>query len=194
MRPVPAVIGIDIPMGLCESGPRPCEQEARKLLGRPRSSSVFPVPPRPLLGAHSYRGACSLGLRIDGRKINRQTWNIMGKIREADGFLQAHRAYRARTREVHPELSFRGWAGSAMAHGKKTAEGRAERETLVASVFGPAVAGASACPFRGGWSFDDLLDAFAVLWTAQHIARGRATAVPAHPSKDRLGLRMAIFF
>ena len=39
-----------------------------------------------------------------------------------------------------------------------------------------------------GW--DDLLDAFAALWTAERILRGEAITVPKVPPEDRYGLRM----
>jgi predicted RNase H-like nuclease len=38
------LIVIDIPIGLLQSGSRTCDQEARKVLGFPRRSSVFPAP------------------------------------------------------------------------------------------------------------------------------------------------------
>ena len=38
--PEPVVLGIDIPIGLTDAGPRTCDQLARTLLGRPRGSSV----------------------------------------------------------------------------------------------------------------------------------------------------------
>jgi predicted RNase H-like nuclease len=41
--PHPGVIAIDIPIGLPEKGARSCDREARRLLGRPRGSSVFPA-------------------------------------------------------------------------------------------------------------------------------------------------------
>ncbi len=193
LGPVPGVIAIDIPIGLPDSGPRLCEQEARKLLGRPRSSSVFPVPARPLLKASSWEQACRLGAGIDGRKINKQTWNIVPKIREVDAFLKAHPSWRRKIHESHPEVCFCRWnGGRAMAHAKKTAQGRAEREALVASVFGSAVSAARACLPRGGWAMDDLLDAFATLWTAKRVLAGAHVTLPSQPPVDRLGLRMAI--
>lgn len=193
--PVPAVVAIDIPIGLTDSGPRLCEREARKLLGRPRSSSVFPSPVREVLGAASFREACRRAHRIDGRKINRQTWNIIPKIREVDAFLDAYPEWRRKIHEVHPEVSFRAWnRGVAMAHAKKTAQGRAERQRLVVSHFHSAHPAALARLPRGGWGKDDLVDAFAALWTARRVADGAAVAIPSEPTRDRLGLRMEIVF
>ena len=50
-------IFVDIPIGLPESGDsRPCDKEARKVLGKPRSNSVFPALPRVVLGTKTYDG------------------------------------------------------------------------------------------------------------------------------------------
>lgn len=191
--PAPAVIAIDMPIGLTDRGPRACELEARKLLGRPRSSSVFPAPVRPLLRASSWEQACRLGSRIDGQRINRETWNIMPKIREVDAFLRAHPEYRERIHETHPEVCFWRWSGGkGMTYAKKAAEGRAERKALVVSVFGSELEAASSILRRGGWAMDDLLDAFATLWTAKRVLAGAHVTLPPRPPVDRLGLRMEI--
>lgn len=198
--PKEAVVGIDMPIGLTEAGPRPCELEARKLLGRPRSSSVFAVPVRRVLAATSYRHACSLGQKADGRKINQQTWNIVPKIREVDSFLIGNPEYQAIVNEVHPELCFRHWNRNVpMAHSKKSTQGKVDRERLVVQFFGPAFSAArdallSAGPRRAAWALDDLLDACAALWTACRIARGAAVSIPADPPHDRHGLRMHMTF
>jgi predicted RNase H-like nuclease len=191
LDPVPSAVAIDIPIGLTESGSRGCDQEARKLLGRPRSSSVFPAPIRPMLSASSYTQACGIGWRADGRKVNRQTWNIAPKIAQVDVFLAAHPWLRENIHEAHPEVSFWRWnGGRAMEFGKKTGQGQAERRSLVVSQF-PYAAVRESLP-RGGWGEDDLLDAFAVLWTAKRVALGAAIAVPPGAPADGLGLRMEI--
>jgi predicted RNase H-like nuclease len=48
-----AVLAIDIPIGLTESGPRQCDVMARREIG-PRASSVFPAPIRAVLEAMTY--------------------------------------------------------------------------------------------------------------------------------------------
>ena len=50
-NPFPKVIAIDIPIGLTDAGQRECDTQARKLLKKPRSNSVFPAPIRPALKA-----------------------------------------------------------------------------------------------------------------------------------------------
>lgn len=184
---------IDIPIGLTDSGPRGCDIEARKKLGRPRGSSVFPAPIRPMLAATTYAEACWIGEEVDGRKLSRQTWNIMPKIREVDEFLQRSPSWKRRLRETHPELSFLLWNGSrAMVHGKKTLAGRAERESLVRSRYASAFDDAIQKLPRREYVRDDLLDAFAALWSVERLTSGQAIAFSSDLSCDAEGLEMAI--
>jgi len=77
-----------------------------------------------------------------------------------------------------------------MAHSKKTPAGSQERRELLASHFGDAVEKALADRRRLGCGQDDLLDAFAALWTARRIVGGKAVTLPAHPQRDRFDLPM----
>src|SRR5437867_7604521 len=95
------IIAIDIPIGLTDKGPRQCDQEARKLLEFPRSSSVFPAPIRPALGAESRALASTITLAADGRKVGMQSWGIFPKILEVDMALRADPKLPDRVREVH---------------------------------------------------------------------------------------------
>src|SRR5580658_3991596 len=64
-----AVAGIDIPIGLPEAGPRPCDGDARSMLG-PRRSSVFPAPLRGLLGATAYDDAAARCRALSGKGLS----------------------------------------------------------------------------------------------------------------------------
>lgn len=76
-------LGIDIPIGLLE-GPRACDKAARKLLGQPRGSSVFPAPRRPALGAQTYAEASSINRQKTTRGLSQQAWGIAVKIKQVD--------------------------------------------------------------------------------------------------------------
>lgn len=75
-------------MGLPDAGPRECDQMARARLKHPRASSVFPTPIRPMLDAVTYAQACQIGETTDGRKLSKQTWAIVPKIKEVDQFIR----------------------------------------------------------------------------------------------------------
>lgn len=188
------VLAIDVPIGLPESGARACDQQARALLGA-RRSSVFPAPLRGVLGAGSWAEACERGERIDGRRMSRQAWAITPKVREVDELLRARPGLRSRVCEVHPELSFRAWKREPLRHAKKTRAGHAERRALMDARFG-----ADSFPDlrerfrRRDVADDDLLDAFAALWTAERVLRGEARTLPDPPPHDACGLPMRIVY
>src|SRR3974390_1345694 len=53
------ILAIDIPIGLLD-GSRACDKAARKLLGQPSGTSVFPAPCRSALTAETYAEASSI--------------------------------------------------------------------------------------------------------------------------------------
>lgn len=70
--PAPAVLGVDIPIGLADEGARHCDKEARRVLGQPRASSVFPAPIRPVLAAECWEEACTIRERAAGKRMSKQ--------------------------------------------------------------------------------------------------------------------------
>ncbi len=190
LRPEPGVIAIDIPIGLPDTGRRDCEREARRQLGRGGSSRVFPVPTRPLLAAQSYPEANDLSRRLEGRGFTRQTFGILPRIREVDRALT--RALESRVHEVHPELCFAAMSGGGALPPKRSERGQRERIALLRREFDAFDPGSPSFP-RARAAPDDVLDAYAVLWTARRIARHRARPLPDPPPRDSRGWRMAIW-
>ena len=192
LDPRPDLALVDVPIGLTDAGPRECDLEARKRLRHPRSRSVFPAPVRSVLNAESYAQACRIGESKDGRKLSKQVWAILPKIREVDAFLRSDRSLQTWVREVHPELCFWAWNGEkAMSCSKKSRAGRFERENLVTAFYGEAYENAKASlPHGGFYRNDDLLDAFAALWSAEREVAGIGLLLPAIPTIDSFGLRM----
>lgn len=192
----PAVLGVDLPIGLperAERGGRACDRAARQFLGRPRASSVFSPPARGALAASSYEAAQAANRRSSsaGVGLSLQSYHLFPKMRALDRLLTPPR--QAFVREVHPEVSFAEMNdGAAVVESKKTPEGRARRHALLAEA-GLEVPGNTLT----GAALDDLLDACAACWTARRIAQGRAArlpaAGPAAPPADARGLRMEIW-
>lgn len=157
-----AAVGIDIPIGLPEVGPRPCDVAARSRLGA-RRSSVFPAPVRAVLAAASYEEARMRSVAASGRSLSAQAWQLVPRIADVDAAGVDHR----RVVEVHPELVFVTLAGALPA--KRTPAGAAAREAALRSWL------------PGGWPphprparLDDALDALACAWTAQRWQAGVA--------------------
>ena len=135
--PRPTVLAIDIPIGLMERGSRLCDTQARASLG-PRRSSVFPAPLRAVLEARSWEDACSIRQRIEGKRMSKQAWAIVAKIREVDRLLRKDPKAMPWVREVHPEVSFCAWNGAPLPYPKKKKPGRNLRHKLVEKHFGAA--------------------------------------------------------
>jgi predicted RNase H-like nuclease len=194
LDPKPAAIAIDIPIGLLaesQPGGRECDRQARRLLGR-RASSVFTPPTRNLLEATHYEQVRAYGLSI-------QAFGIVPKIREVDRMITA--ALQNLVYEAHPELAFRFLVGSPMQHNKKIGKGREERLQALAQAPGDLFRGIRQAFTDDLKTFkrtqvapDDLLDAYAVAWTALRIANQQAECLPANPLLDRKGLRMEIWY
>ncbi len=193
LTPAPAVVAVDIPIGLPDSaqaGGRPCDRAARGLLGR-RASSVFSPPPRAVLTARRYDEVRRHGVSI-------QAFGLLPKLREVDRLMTP--ALQARIFEAHPELAFRTLLGRPARHAKKTRAGQHERLRALARSGRPAFSWIGR--WLDGWlrSFaradvapDDLLDACALAVTALRILERTAAPVGHAVTRDARGLRMEIW-
>ena len=178
------IVGIDMPLGLLETGWREADRAARGLLG-PRRSSVFAIPPRAVWAEASYPAANQRCRELTGQGFSAQAWGLRAKLLEANQYRQTcgHPLY-----EVHPELAFGAMAGAPLAASKHTGPGRDERRRQLARHDIEIPAGAPAA-LNG-----DVLDAAAVAWSARRIAAGQAVTVPAVPQHDGQGAEIAIRF
>ncbi len=122
------LVVIDIPIGLSDSGSagRSCDKLAREMLGK-RRVSVFSPPCRDAVYAKDYPQACQINRSKTGKAFSKQAWNITGKIREVDTFLQQQPIWSSRLIESHPEVCFAGLAGQPMQYRKKDQTGFKER-------------------------------------------------------------------
>src|SRR5262245_38864482 len=106
------VIGVDMPIGLPERWGRSADEQARRVLGWPRSSSVFSTPPRGLVHETDYQRANGRSWTELGQGLPRQTFHLFARIREVDHVAGTQPA--DRLIEVHPECSFELLAGCAL--------------------------------------------------------------------------------
>jgi predicted RNase H-like nuclease len=185
-------VGIDMPLGLLESGWREADRAARGLLG-PRRSSVFAIPPRAVWAQLSYPAANQLCRELTGQGFSVQAWGLRVKLLEANQYREAceHPMY-----EVHPELAFSAMAGAPLGYSKHTAAGRELRRELLAQA-GIVLPASSSGHVPGTWvagsaPLTDTLDAAAVAWSAGRIATGQAVALPDRPQRDSQGRQITI--
>ncbi len=194
-----SLILIDIPIGLPDSRQpvRTCDGDARKLLGRPRMTSVFPSPGRAALSEESYQACSGANFAELGKKLTRQTWHILRKINEVEQLLRNDAGARSRVREIHPEVCF--WAfngGQAVQSRKKRSAGRRERLDILRKFDRRADAireKAMTRYLRKQVAEDDILDAIAGAITANRPPDELA-AVPAAAEYDACGLPMEMVY
>jgi predicted RNase H-like nuclease len=186
---------VDVPIGLPwrAVAVRPCDRLARALLGRPRASSVFPVPCREAVHAPDADKARKLNVEVLGRRLSEQTQGIRRKIAEVDELLLGEISRQLRLREVHPEICF--WAlagGSAMQHGKTTMAGMRERLVVLTRYEVEAHAlleRALSETRRSDVAADDIIDATVAFVTAE-APTNSLVSVKGEPSRDEQGLVM----
>ena len=176
------IAGIDMPIGLIDGPPRACDIAARKYLER-AGSSVFPAPPRAALGCSDYRDALAAARAATGRGISKQTFNIMPKVAELDRLISE--SNRHSIIEVHPECAFKTMNGDKNLLSKRTLEGRLARRRLLDDHFDIP----TAAPL--GAAIDDMLDAYAVLWSVRRFRRGEHRTFGGG-QRDTRGIEMRI--
>jgi predicted RNase H-like nuclease len=176
-----AVVGVDMPIGLPDDGARAADAAARRLLGR-RASTIFPTPPRAALAHLTHAEASAAARLVSGKGISIQAFHLLTKMRELDDLVRPDED--DRLLEVHPECSFVTMAGGEPLPSKHTREGLAARAALLSPEFGEIA------PLRGA-RLDDVLDAYAVLWSAERFARGEHVAF-GDGRRDSRGILMRI--
>lgn len=186
------LVVVDVPIGLSENHPRVVDLAARRLLGWPRTSSVFPAPMRSALAGETHEEASRLNAAGSGKKLSVQAFGILDGIRELDGFMTPER--QAWVREGHPEVTFALLSGgiSGVAEPKRTPEGQRIRlDLLRARLDVPDIA---AIRRRFGHGFvgrHDVIDALAMLVSASRLYDGEAAILPEDgPELDARSLRM----
>jgi predicted RNase H-like nuclease len=169
------VVGVDIPIGIPESSPRPADVEARRFVGA-RASSVFPTPVRAVLEAPTYADARQIAVELTGKSVSSQSYALRHRILEVDELASRDE----RVIEVHPEVSFSELARRPLLSKHRT-DGLAERRELLVE------AGIEVPESVPRISEPDLLDATVVAWSARRYARGEAVPLPEH-HEGRIGV------
>jgi predicted RNase H-like nuclease len=181
-----AVVTVDIPLGLADSGLRIADGEAYAALG-PRRSSVFPTAPRAVYEKDTYEEAAQVHSNLLGKGMSRQSYGLRNRLLEADRLYDGS----VPLYEVHPEVCF-AYMGAGPCHfSKKTWAGqrdRIRRLEAVGIILPDALGDASVVPV------DDVLDAAAAAWSADRIARDMGASLPSPPQVNDRGQSMAIWY
>lgn len=177
------VIAVDIPMGEIGPSGRRAEVEARRYLPG-RASTIFTPPLLAACAAPSYDEARAITRSITGASVSRQAWGLRRAMLDARPHWGVDPL---RFHESHPECAFRAMAGEVLTTRKATVEGARERLALL------RVQGIDLGPTHDRRLATDLIDAAAIAWSAQRVARGEAFSLPSPPEHDAQGRPVAIW-
>jgi len=193
-------VTVDVPIGLPDQvAPRSCDKEARARLG-PRRGSVFAPPARYLLGAADYSEiqARVAAWRLDtgvekGGGLSQQGFGILPKVQEVDDLMLAEPEREKWVGEVHPEVSFLSLVGHPLAP-KASPVGLAHRFAVCRSSFPDLEESIASSQFEtAAVALDDVLDAYAALWTALRWRDGNAEVLGGEETDSRgLLMRMLV--
>ncbi|MGH3925215.1 MAG: DUF429 domain-containing protein [Pseudonocardiaceae bacterium] len=176
-------VGIDMPLGLVDTGWREADIAAQAFVGA-RRRSVFRIPPRAvwqedIWHEDSWEQANQRCRQLTGHGLSRQTWGLRDKLREANQCLATGQYP---LHEVHPEVSFAAMNGQPLAYRKISWIGHMTRRALLA---GHGIHLPDQLGDAGNAGPDDVLDAAAAAWSAQRIATGHASRLPTEASPDQ---------
>lgn len=201
----PVLLGVPIGLPDARRPTRRADREARRALGPPRNTAVFPVPSREIVEAFrsgqaiTYEEQSSLNQRAVGKRLSRQSAALLHKIAEVDRFLLRDAGVPAEIREAHRELCFWALNGQrAMTHSKSTPEGALERLEVLGA-FLPWARGFAdylGRDLRRPVPQPVVLDTLATALTAasRHPRLSALQSIPAEPQRDARGLPMEMVY
>ena len=132
-KPAYQIVALFAPIGLLDEptpGGRNCDRDARRLLGRPRSSAIVSAPARPVLASTDFVEAA----KANGGHLSPVSWKQMRRIAEVDTNLAPY--WQRTVFEVHPELSLFQLNGDrAVRFPKHSRAGMEERTALLQERF-----------------------------------------------------------
>ncbi len=187
-RPKFDAAAIHAPVGWYDQpqGPfRPCDQEARALVGWPRQVAVRPVPSRAALDAATREDALLLEPWLTRDDFRRFRW-MRESARDFQPFHQ--RSFFG----AHPDLSFVQLNGDVpLTSSPYQEDGVMERLTLIRNKL-PGVDELLMRTPPAGAATVHVLQAGALLWTARRAAGRAINRLPMDPNWDTAGMRMEI--
>jgi len=176
------------PVGIFEypHGPyRPCDAEARELVGWPRVVGIKPMPSRAALHAKSREEARQIEPWLTNDDFRRFKW-----WRQAE---QEFQPFHQRTFfAAHPDLSFTSLNGDMpLKTSPHHPEGILERVNLIRDKLPGIEEVIMGVPPHGAAQLH-LLQGCALVWTARRAAGRAMTRLPADPTWDDAGMRMEL--
>lgn len=187
-RPKFDAVGLYAPIGFQDDpgAPfRPCDQEARAMIGWPRRASVRPTPSRAALHAKTLREARTFEPWLTNDDFRRMRW-----MRQVDQAVQPF--HQRAIFSAHPDLSFFQLNGDRPLRTNPFHEdGVIERVGLIRDKLPGVDYFIYATPPAGALQYH-VLQAAALLWTARRGVGRAVNRLPAEAAWDSTGLRMEL--
>lgn len=192
------IVFIDIPIALPDTHTeRECDKIARKILKK-RASSIFRVPHINVSIARNYEEACIINENATGKRINKQAWNIFGRVIETRKFLKNNPEVALRFFESNPELCFYHLNDMVnLIYSKHISEGIEERRGILEKYIGRRELERLFSILRDFprnlLSVDDVLDSLSMATVAKFF-KGSYRYIPEHPNCDKEGFTLQMVF
>jgi predicted RNase H-like nuclease len=187
-RPKFEYAGINAPTGLSDehgSPYRPCDLEAREMLGWPRMIGVYPIPSRAALRATTREDVLKLEPWMTRDDFRRLRW-----LREAEREIQPF--HQRSFYSANPDLSFYVMNGDRPL---KTSpfhdDGRLQRIELIREKL-PGIDEVITRAPPAGAGPTHMVQAGAMLWTARRASGRAVSRLPADPTWDVNGMRVEL--
>jgi predicted RNase H-like nuclease len=187
-RPKFEFAGINTPTGLSDepgSRYRPCDLDARELIGWPRMVGIYPIPSRAALRAVSREAVLRLEPWMTRDDFRRMRW-----LREAEREIQPF--HQRSFSSANPDLSFYVMnEDQPLKTSPFHEEGRLERIELIRSRL-PGIDEVITRAPPVGAGTTHMLQAAAMLWTARRASGRAVSRLPADPTWDANGMRVEL--
>ena len=187
-RPKFEFAGINVPTGLSDdhgSMYRPCDLEAREMIGWPRMVGIYPLPSRQAIRAASREAVLRLEPWMTRDDFRRLRW-----LREAEREIQPF--HQRSLYSANPDLSFYVMNGDQPL---KTSpfhdDGRLHRIELIREKL-PGIDEVITRVPPPGAATTHLLQVAAMLWTARRASGRAVSRLPADPTWDTTGMRVEL--
>ena len=190
---------IDIPIGLSDYGfKRLVDAKLRDILPPNRKSSVFNAPSRPSIYSDSYNDAKQAELRLHGKSISIQSWNISKKIKELDQYFHENPQVTYKLRESHPEFCFYKLNNNIpLQFSKKMSIGIEERLSILKNFVSDVEDSFNKFYNKNkytGLKKDDVIDSIALYVCADKWEKNGGRSISQLPPKDLRGIPCKIYY
>ncbi|HEY5663047.1 MAG TPA: DUF429 domain-containing protein [Ilumatobacter sp.] len=187
-RPKFDFAAVNIPFGYPEQPGdpyRPCDREARQMVGWPRLVNLRPVPSRPALFAGSFAGACAVEPWLTRNDYRHFRW-----MREAATAVQPFHSRSVYS--ANAALSFQHMNGDQpLTTSPYHDDGQLERLELIRTKLPGVDDVVTRVPPQGAAQVH-MYDAAAMLWTARRASGRAISRLPADPEWDESGIRIEL--